>query len=318
MSDDIAKSAIDIATNCARRNDTKEFHLLFHGGGEALTVWPLLKTTTEYTKNVWEGPTKFSIVTNGTLITSKYAAWFRKYDFRFTISLDGPEDIQNVQRPMISGKGSFEACYNGVKILRSEGVRCGIRATITRENVHRMDELVQIAADLDCGLKVEPVDPKGRGEESVSSLHPIDFITSFQHANVLAKKLGVRLISTYSPNLEPRSRYCAADGEMFLVLPTGEVSCCSRVTRSKDDLSDIFIIGKIRGNQLDVNTQMVERLRKLHVQEFSQCADCFAKWHCAGGCHNTRLSSDSGNMSKGHCDLVRWFLWTELLQQANL
>lgn len=317
MPETLAKSAIDIATAQARQSGSNQLRVLFHGGGEALTEWKVLKSVTEYAENTWNGDTRFGIVTNGTLITPSRADWFKKHNFNVTVSLDGTEDIQNVQRPMANGRGSYKACIYGIKLLRDRNISCGIRATITSDNVGKIDEMVRVAAELGCRLKVEPITPIGRGKTGIKAPNIIDFVDSLQNALSLAKEYNVRLSSTYLPGLKPKTSYCAANGEMLVLLPNGDISCCSRVTKQEDSLSKVFFIGQIQDDKLKVSNHKVEILRKLHVQEFEQCVDCFAKWHCAGGCYNTRLSSD-GNMPKEHCDLSRWLLWTELWRKANM
>jgi len=307
-----AKLAIDAVAENLRIKGGDTFRTTFHGGGEPLLAFHMMKRCVEYVAHIWEGKTFFSVVTNGTLVTTEIAEWFAKNQFRVTLSLDGPVDVQNFQRPKANGQGSFDDAIAGGKCLQKAGVNFGIRTTVTNTNVFRMPEIMMIAQDLGCDLKLEPFTPVGRGADKVELLCLEDFYKGYVNLQELAKKNNIKLDSTYDAKFEPRCFYCSGDGEMFCVLPDGNISSCSRVTRDEDDLASMFLIGKIDESGVVIDNEKVNKLRYLNVMCYPQCQDCFARWYCAGGCHNTRMLN-SGEMPNEHCLLVQQFLWTKLL-----
>lgn len=121
---------------------------------------------------------------------------------------------------------------------------------------------------------------------------------------------------TLLSNIESKCIFCAGDGEMFCVLPNGKISTCSRVTKDDDLLASTFIVGKVLDEKVEVDPVQVENLRHLNVMFYGQCEDCFAKWYCMGGCHNTRLLND-GVMPENHCVLEKAFLWTNLIKVVD-
>ena len=315
MSWETAKSAIDETMRNLLEERKEKFQLTFHGGGEPFVAFKLMKKAVEYVNSKWKGKKDFSVVTNGTLITSEIADWLAEKDFRLTVSIDGPAEIQNRQRPKANGEGSYEDAISGAMLLKERGLKFGIRSTITNANVYHMEDLLKIAKDLDCGLKLEPFTPVGRGvDEEILSQDA--YFKQFMLASKLAKEMGVPLKSTYSSGLDPKCIFCAGDGEMFCVLPDGKVSTCSRVTKGDDFLASTFIVGEINADGLNINPERVEELRHLNVMFYDQCRDCFAKWYCMGGCHNTRLLND-GVMPKNHCDLEMQFLWVNLIESVE-
>ncbi len=309
-----AKTAIDTITKNLIIKGGDIFKITFHGGGEPLLAFPMMRQCVDYAYHIWRDKTFFSVVTNGTLVTMEIAEWLAENRFRVTLSLDGPEDVQNFQRPKVNGQGSFADTILGGKYLQKAGVDFGIRATVTNTNVSRMAEIMMIAEDLSCDLKLEPFTPVGRGADKTELLCLEDFYNGYINLQELAKKNNVRLDSTYDAKFLPKCFYCSGDGEMCCVLPDGKISSCSRITRDEDNLADTFLIGNIDESVIIVDTDRVSKLRYLNVMCYQQCQNCFAKWYCAGGCHNTRMLN-SGKMPEEHCRLIQQFLWAKLLKR---
>ncbi len=315
MSWQIAKNAIDETIKNLREAGRNEFRLTFHGGGEPFVAFKLMQKCISYVNEIWKGKKDFSVVTNGTLITPERADWLAENEFRLTVSLDGPPDVQNIQRPKANGEGSYDDVISGGQLLKERGLKFGIRSTITNFNVFKMNKLLEIAKSLDCGLKLEPFTPVGRGAET-EILSQEDYFNQYMIASRLAKEIKVHLKSTYFPGFDPKCIFCAGDGEMFCVLPDGKISTCSRVTKEDDFLADTFIIGEVTGKGLIVDSGKVEELRHLNVMFYEQCKNCFAKWYCMGGCHNTRLLN-FGVMPEEHCRLEKNFLWFNLIKSID-
>jgi len=311
------QQAIEISIEANRRIGKKTFKLLFHGGGEPTIEWKKLQKATELVKHLWGGLTRFSVVTNGTLITDEKAKWLKENNFRITVSLDGPKDVHDLQRVKANGEGSFDDCLRGMMFLKKHHINFGIRATITQNNLHRIKELLLIAKAFHCGLKVEPLTLTGRATEEMVGISYQEFFLAFNDAKDFADQLDIRFTSTYSHTIKTKTEFCSGNGEMFCILPDGQVSSCTRVTRSQDELSDRFIIGKIDSDgDLLLDYEKIAFLRDLSIQNFEQCQDCFAKWYCTGGCHHTRLSNN-GNMSEEHCLLIKAMLFNILITKLE-
>lgn len=317
MDFELAKEAIDIVIKKLQEKNSKTLSIIFHGGGESLTVFPLLKKVSEYALEKWNGLTKFLIVTNGTLITREIAVWFKKFGFHVSVSIDGPRDVQDKLRPKANGKGSYEDCLSGMSFLKEQGVKFSMRATITNENIGRIREMLDIAVKYGCSLRVEPVTPTGRGEYSIPKVEPQEFISAYLDAKEYSQKFGIELRSSYDNGFVIRKSYCGGDGRMFCVLPGGLISSCSRVTKIDDFLAEDFLVGKISDGVLYTDEEKVQRLKQLSVENFLECRDCFAKWYCAGGCHNTRLSNGM-LMPSEHCQMSKEFLWLQLRHQVGI
>lgn len=311
---EVAKAAIDIVISNLKNTD--KLKIIFHGGGESLVVFPLMKKIVLYASRKWKGEKSFLLVTNGTLIDEQKAKWFKRNNFKIAISFDGPKDIQDKIRPMRCKGSSYDSCLRGMCFLQKEGVSFSIRSTLTMENISRIKEIQIVASLFDASLKVEPVTQTGRGEFNVPPIAPEEFLREYSSAKEYSKSFGHKIRTSYDRDLLPLSNYCGGNGRIMCVLPSGEISSCTRVTKESDDFSDKFFIGKIGNGKLYLYEDRLSELRNLSVSNFEQCRDCFAKWYCAGGCHHTRLSHGM-IIPEQHCTIAKNMLWQNLLSRIK-
>lgn len=82
-----------------------------------------------------------ALQTNGTLITDRFAQFFKTYRFLIGVSVDGPKHIHDMRRVDASGKGSHERVMQGLSILRKHGVEFNVLTVIHENNVGQAKEL---------------------------------------------------------------------------------------------------------------------------------------------------------------------------------
>ncbi|MDI6703900.1 MAG: radical SAM protein [bacterium] len=83
------------------------------------------------------------ISSNGTLINKQIARDIKQAGFQYVgISIDGLEETHDNFRGI---KGSFNKSLEGLKILRKEGIKTGIRFTINRFNYKELKDLLDLA-----------------------------------------------------------------------------------------------------------------------------------------------------------------------------
>ncbi len=90
-------------------------------GGEPLMRFRLIQMIVPFAKRRASQMGKsihFGVTTNGTLVTDKVVAFWKKWGMGFHTSIDGTPDIQDHNRPMVSGQGSARLVEKAVpKIL---------------------------------------------------------------------------------------------------------------------------------------------------------------------------------------------------------
>ena len=76
----------------------------------------------------------FSITTNGTLLTRETARFLRENGISVCISVDGPREIHDANRPYASGRGSYDDVERGLAHLTEErnGYPLAARVTLGR------------------------------------------------------------------------------------------------------------------------------------------------------------------------------------------
>lgn len=291
MSWDIAKEAIDFVAKNAGILGSPKFGVGFHGGGEPTVAWDMLVKCVDYAHekaNQMGLEADIFAATNG-LLSQKQREYIANKFTTLNISLDGPADIQNTNRPKVDGSGSYEEIKESLEYFDRVGFHYGIRSTITASVVHRMEEIVEtLKNDFHIAyLHMEPSWFCGRCIiNSEAPPHDEDFIRNFVKASRKAKKLGVDIFYSGARLNILTSKFCAAPGDGFTVLPEGIVTSCYEITEKNDARSSIFHYGKYNMEQkcFEFDEKKLSELRKLSVENIPYCQDCFCKWHCAGDC----------------------------------
>jgi uncharacterized protein len=121
-------------------------------GGEPLVNRDVLRRTAEYARDRAAARGQkigFSITTNGTLLTPADADFFEDFGFAVTVSLDGPRETHDRQRPFKSGRGSFDIIVKRLEPLlaRRGAMQVTARVTVTPKNLdlrQTFDELLAL------------------------------------------------------------------------------------------------------------------------------------------------------------------------------
>jgi len=115
MSFETAKKAIDFFQE--HSVDSKNVNIGFYGG-EPLLEYPLLKEVVNYAKERFRGKKlTFSITTNATLLNEEIITYFQEHDFGLLISLDGPKEINDLNRVFPDGTGTFDEIIKSIELI---------------------------------------------------------------------------------------------------------------------------------------------------------------------------------------------------------
>jgi len=117
MSEKTAKASIKWIIEHISNKGEKELYINFHGGGELVTSFDLFKYCVQYIRKKSKEyglTTRIDLGLNGVMNTQQ-VDWIVENTDGATISLDGITDIQNLQRPLIGNKNSFEIVKKTLK-----------------------------------------------------------------------------------------------------------------------------------------------------------------------------------------------------------
>ncbi|MFX1303770.1 MAG: radical SAM protein [Promethearchaeota archaeon] len=136
-------------------SEAKNFILIFFGGEALLRndIFDLMRYAVNKNINV-------ALASNGTLITAQMAKELKNIGVGYVqVSIDGLRDVHE----QIRGKDTYDKAISAIKNCLNEGLYTCIGTTITKQNVHQIYELVDLAKSLKV-QKFEIIDfvPSGR------------------------------------------------------------------------------------------------------------------------------------------------------------
>ena len=207
-------------------------------GGEPLLCPQLMEQVAKYTnrKGIWAS---YSLQTNGTLLTPQNCQLLKKMRCGVGVSLDGMGEANGL-RCYPDGTPAFEAAVNGIRNLAQAGIQCNLNAVISRQNQHRLEELLDLAAYLQNvrGIGLDMFRPIGRGVKNDFSPElenlPADLTRLLEKQKILSD-LGVQIrikelekVRVMRQKGVQESCYCYAQtGDSFAVDPAGDIYPCS-------------------------------------------------------------------------------------------
>jgi len=321
-----AKQAITCVTQKAIEQGEKQVQITFHGGGEAFMEYSLMKKCVEYARTIGlvnNLDFVFSVVTNATLINQEKASWMKDSGFTgVTISLDGINEVNDHQRVDQNGRGSFLRIMEGIYCLNDVKIDFSIRSTVTNYGVDKMMDFVNFSSTNifpNKGLiHFEPLSICGRASKTSLSIKPQKFFDNYILAKQQGREIGVDVNCSLDTFKKERRKYCGTSyGTMVCVTPTGDITACSRVTKSSDIGSELFFYGKIDSSEHPflIEPTKIERIIE-HGGLPAECKNCYARWNCQGHCPFMRYV-DKG-INKVTCALIRSFLKYYLTKELDL
>lgn len=323
-----SKAAIDFVVANALAAQREDFLIGFHGGGEPTLAWDLMKRCTEYALQQGADHNLNAVIhtaTNG-ILNDEQRQYLMSHFSGVNVSFDGPADIQNLNRPFCNGSPSFDQVWETLKCFDEHDFHYAIRVTVTEESAGRMAEIVRFLGEnlyaLD-QIHIEPLWYCGRCRTSgMNAPQPQSFIKGYNEAIEAARELQIDLKYSGARLDSITNKFCAAPGEGFSVAPGGIVTSCYEVLRADDPRAGLFHYGKFdpQSGIYKIDTQKIERLRKLSVENLAFCEDCFCKWHCAGDCISKALKSPSpeGHEGSSRCEINRQLTLMQIMDVIGI
>jgi len=260
-------------------------------GGEPLLNMPAFVATLEYLeKKIEEGVFKSDIdrilITNGTLIDGSVARLIAQHKVFPYVSIDGPPELHNRQRPRKCGGGSYEMAVAGLQALRAVGIDPGISVTVTNE---MLDTLPEILEWLVVNLEVKAVGFNMLESIPGRKYFGDDYGERFAEALLQCQEVcdcyGVyeERVMRKTKQFAKREIYvfdCAACGEQLTIAPDGQVGVCQGFVGTRE-----FFSGNVHDPDYDPRTDPIFiQWSEISPLAHSECFDCPALGLCGGGC----------------------------------
>jgi uncharacterized protein len=316
MTAETARASVDFALR--ESQDSRNAHITFFGG-ETLMNFPVLKSTIAYARTRAAALGKdidFSLTTNATLLRPEIIEFLADNRVGVTISIDGPEDLQNKFRVFKNGTGSYDIAAPKIKALlaRHRTRPIGARVTLTRQTLdvtriyrHLTDEI----GFWEVGFA--PVTTAPARDYAIAGGGFDELLNQFQllARDYLAAALENRHhgFSNVRETLQEihqghaKAYPCGAGLGLMGVATDGDVALCHRFAGS-----EAHKFGSVHDGVSWERQQ--EFLEAHHIAHKTDCQRCWARPICAGGCYHeahTRYgSTERPNLH--YCEWIRG--WT--------
>lgn len=312
MSYEVGKRALDflVENSGSRRNLEVDFF-----GGEPLMNFDVVKKLVEYARSIEKEKNKhfrFTLTTNGVLVDDDVIDFANKEMSNVVLSLDGRKEVHDRYRVDYAGNGSWEKIVPKFqKFVKERGDKdYYIRGTFTHANP---DFLEDIKTMLDLGFTQLSMEPVVAAADDPSALTEDDKPIVEKQYEELAKlmlkrdKEG-RPFTFYhymidlkgGPCIYKRISGCGSGTEYMAVTPWGDLYPCHQfVGDEKFKLGDIY-------NGV-TNKSIQNEFASCNVYARPDCADCWAKLYCSGGCaaNAYHAAGSVTGVYKYGCDLFR-------------
>ena len=289
MSLEVGKRALDflIENSGTRHNLEVDFF-----GGEPLMNWDMIKDLVAYARQREKETGKhfrFTLTTNGVLVDDDVIEFSNREMSNVVLSLDGRKEVHDRYRVDYAGNGSWEKIVPKFqKFVEARGGKnYYMRGTFTHQNP---DFLKDIQVMLDLGfneLSMEPVvcDPSSPSALTAEDL-PIVLDQYEKLAELMLKRHKEGKPFTFyhymidlkgGPCIYKRVSGCGSGTEYMAVTPWGDLYPCHQFVGEES-----FKLGDIWQGVTNTATQC--EFAACNVYARPDCADCWAKLYCSGGC----------------------------------
>jgi uncharacterized protein len=317
MSEETARASVDRLLEWAPAGSRVVIAFM---GGEPLLNRSLLHSTVKYAAEAAQRSghfCSFSLTTNATLVTEHDARLFRDHPFSITVSIDGPSQVQDRQRPMLGGRASTAHTLRGLgHLLEQRPRQLDARMTVTAQTgplIPVLDHVLSLGFD---SAGFAPVVAAPKPETEIHGVATSDFtqamIACGRHA--LAKLLageryGFANLETALHELHKgsgRSHPCGAGAGYLSIDADGDAFGCHRLVGD-----DRFRFGSLTEGIDDA--LRLDHLSNRAVDGQEPCRSCWARYLCGGGCYH-----EVAARGRTHCDYIRGWLGFCLEAYATL
>ena len=289
MSFEVGKRALDflIEHSAGRRNLEVDFF-----GGEPLMNFEVVKRLVAYARSREKECGKnfrFTLTTNGMLIDDDVIDFANREMSNVVLSLDGRKEIHDRYRVDYAGNGSWERIVPRFqKLVEARGNKnYYMRGTFTHANPDFLKDIQEMLRLGFTELSMEPVvcapgDPSALTAEDM----PVVMEQYEKLAELMLQRHREGRPFTFyhymidlegGPCIYKRISGCGSGTEYMAVTPWGDLYPCHQfVGEERFKLGNVF--------EGVTNREVQEEFAACNVYTRPECADCWAKLYCSGGC----------------------------------
>jgi uncharacterized protein len=232
MSIENARVYLEKIIEIVKKNGNKSLFVQFFGG-EPLINWKVIKFVLEHFDRgeKYGIDITYSIVTNGSLVTSEIAEYCKNYDVAVVVSFDSPK---GKARNFANGKNSIDKVKHGLSLLNKYGNRIVFNSVLSEKTFQYFDiDLVDFALKyyiFEIGVLLD-LDPEFYVKHKTK-----DIVDQLWNVYTYGKQKGVLLTGYWHMIFQQivntnifkvrGFKTCSATGCQLSVEPSGDVYAC--------------------------------------------------------------------------------------------
>ncbi|NUM34845.1 MAG: radical SAM protein [Candidatus Brocadiae bacterium] len=272
-------------------------NLIFFGG-EPLLNWDLARLLLKHygNKELPDGKKiHFHLTSNLLVFPDGLVEDIKRYDITILCDVDGPASLHNQTRPCAGGFPSYDRICRNLEVLQKNAIPYSLRATITKSNVHAIEEIVAHHIAL------------GSNVSSLVAINPITSDETVLPVSMLPdpKDFTKGLLQAYQKKIAPANQIFPINQmmETFKIGGTMQFPCGApqgttpTVDVNGDIYPCIYFVGISRlkwGTIYDTGNLYQSPLLGSLKSETSlsnqeNCPTCPWKYFCGGGCPVKRV-----------------------------
>jgi len=274
--DDMADGVLDQALDLVDHD--KPCHIQITGGEPTLVPDKISRIAQR--SRLMQVKPNLAIQTNATLLTRELGQLFKKYAFQVGVSLDGPPDIQDLQRGLAS------ETLRGLQLLETMNIPFRVTTVVTRDNVPHLAKLALLLAGFknSRGIGLDLLVHKGRAADNgikppsptelrggITSL--IATLRAVNRHRAIPLRLREQDLLTGRGGNRPFCR--AAMGQSLAVSPDGSLFPCGQTMGDP-----LFFLGRVEKPEQKNDAGLLTTLKL----QSNHCSSCPLQGSCLGDC----------------------------------
>jgi sulfatase maturation enzyme AslB (radical SAM superfamily) len=312
----VSAAARMVSENC--QTDHQPLTVVLHGGGEPSLDIQWVKQALKLMEGIAESaqvPIFRYIATNGVMSEEK-AEWLAQHFDLIGLSCDGPDSIQQVQRPLRNGQNSSLHVKRMAEIMHKAGKPLHIRVTITPQSMPVQAEIAAYICEQLYPQEIH-VEPVYAGSDSQAYFKPEEagpFVKAFLEAREIAMGYGIPWQTSGSRPGEIHGPYCQVLRDVLQLIPGDRVVSCFKTCNAEQAFQNNTLIGVFDpvNETIRLDFEQVQQTQAAVLDHWlfdDRCkgVDCFNFYHCVRTCPDDCALDPTASMNRFRCWLNQEF-----------
>jgi uncharacterized protein len=278
----------------------RKVNFIWHGGEPLFAGREFFCQVADYCDTFPCNTIENCIQTNGSLLDGQFLSFCRDRGFLISLSIDGPEELHDLNRLDSDGRGTFAGAMRAVTLAREAGLAPGCVCVLSRANIHHIADLHRFFSENRINVRINPVVRSGRAARSYNDLA----ITPTEYGRAMCELFDLWFEDEACIQIEPLATIvgnivspavwgCDYHGRclesIIAINPDGAVYPCGRFAGLEQ-----FRLGSIH-EERDLSTilsgPLFERLTARNPETVIGCRQCEFIEICNTGCMITAYMS---------------------------